>query len=83
MIEAVYRLIDYQDEEYAFLYLNRMAKISEFEKNALGKGTLTIEAGRHLALWMPYEAVIRVAQLKSDPKRFEKIRKEFAWNSIL
>ena len=76
LIEAVYRLTDYQDEEYASLYLNRMAKISEFEKNALGKGTLTIEAGRHLALWMTYEDVIRVAQLKSDPKRFEKIRSE-------
>ena len=76
LIEAVYRLTDYQDGAYASLYLERMAKISEFEKNALGNGTLTIEAGRHLALWMTYEDVIRVAQLKSAPKRFEKIRSE-------
>src|SRR2546428_208963 len=31
---------------------------------------------RHLAVWMTYEDAIRVAQLKTRPSRFERIRRE-------
>ncbi|HEX2198018.1 MAG TPA: DUF6537 domain-containing protein [Burkholderiales bacterium] len=31
---------------------------------------------RHLALWMAYEDIIRVADLKTRPSRFERVRRE-------
>lgn len=34
------------------------------------------EAARHLALWMCYEDVIRVADLKTRPERFARVRAE-------
>jgi indolepyruvate ferredoxin oxidoreductase beta subunit len=37
---------------------------------------LTSEVARHLARWMSFEDVIRVAQLKTRPKRLSRIRDE-------
>ena len=36
----------------------------------------TASVARHLALWMSYEDVIRVADLKTRPERFAKLREE-------
>ena len=37
---------------------------------------LGAEVGRHLAVWMSYEDIIRVADLKTRASRFERVRRE-------
>ncbi|MFN4277829.1 MAG: indolepyruvate oxidoreductase subunit beta family protein [Ferrovibrio sp.] len=69
--EGVRRLVDYQNESYARLYIDRLEKIA-----ALGDAGLTAEVARHLALRMSFEDVIRVAQLKLKPERFAAIERE-------
>lgn len=65
---GVHRLVDYQDADYANLYLDRLQDFKDSE--------LCVEVARHLALWMGFEDVIRVADLKTRPERFEKIATE-------
>lgn len=80
VLEAgVARLIDYQDLAYAELYLDRMEPIFALDREAGGAANgyqLTRETGRHLALWMSYEDLIRVADLKTRKSRFDRLRKE-------
>jgi indolepyruvate ferredoxin oxidoreductase beta subunit len=64
------RLRDYQGEAYARLYLERVASLGDADPKLLG------EAGRHLALWMSYEDIIRVADLKTRASRFARVRRE-------
>lgn len=67
--EGVRRLMDYQDADYAVLYLDRL--------DSLGSNpVLLAEAARHLALWMSYEDTIRVADLKVRASRFARVRGE-------
>jgi indolepyruvate ferredoxin oxidoreductase beta subunit len=63
------RLKDYQGAAYAELYLRRMQPFLQDEK-------LGAEVGRHLAVWMSYEDIIRVADLKTRASRFARVRKE-------
>ncbi len=73
------RLADYQDAAYADLYLQRLHRIAAAAgappAGSAGAAALS-EAARHLALWMSYEDVIRVADLKSRRSRIERIRAE-------
>jgi indolepyruvate ferredoxin oxidoreductase beta subunit len=71
--EGVARCRDFQDTAYADLYLDRLAPVLRRDG---GDYKLTSETGRFLALWMCYEDVIRVADLKSRKSRFERVRKE-------
>ena len=71
--EGVRRLIDYQDPEYAGLYLDRLEKAAQLPR--AGEGLLD-ETARHLALWMSYEDTARVAALKIRSSRFERVRSE-------
>jgi len=72
------RVIDYQDEAYGDLYLERMrtlvgallASTDPQTHHAIG------EAARRLALWMAYEDIPRVADLKTRGARFARIRRE-------
>jgi indolepyruvate ferredoxin oxidoreductase, beta subunit len=73
-IEGVRRLIDYQDPDYAALYLNRLTDLRRAP--SLDDTTLLRETARHLALWMSYEDTIRVADLKTRGSRFERVRGE-------
>jgi indolepyruvate ferredoxin oxidoreductase beta subunit len=41
-----------------------------------GDPKLAAEVARHLALWMAYEDIIRVADLKTRASRFERVRRE-------
>src|SRR5258708_38184584 len=41
-----------------------------------GDAPLAAEVARHLALWMSYEDIIRVADLKTRASRFERVRRE-------
>ena len=67
---GVARLLDYQDQAYAELYLDRLQALAQGDANLLR------ETARYLALWMSYEDVIRVADLKTRPTRLAKIRAE-------
>ena len=77
MIEqGMARVADFQDRDYAALYLDRLAPIAKLDQGQTGpeKWKLTSETARFLALWMSYEDVIRVADLKSRRSRFERVR---------
>ncbi len=65
------RCTDYLDTAYARLYRERLAPIQARNHEAL-----THETARYLALWMCYEDVARVADLKSRLERFDGIRNE-------
>jgi indolepyruvate ferredoxin oxidoreductase beta subunit len=71
--EGVRRLMDYQDAPYAELYLDRLTPLLALDRSG---GRLVAEAARHLALWMSYEDVIRVADLKTRATRFARVRGE-------
>jgi indolepyruvate ferredoxin oxidoreductase beta subunit len=64
------RLRDYQGEAYARLYLERITTLGDADAK------LVAETGRQLALWMSYEDIIRVADLKTRASRFARVRKE-------
>ncbi len=64
------RLTDYQGTAYANLFKER---IQSFKRTDL---QLAAEVARQLALWMSYEDIIRVADLKTRASRFERVRKE-------
>jgi indolepyruvate ferredoxin oxidoreductase, beta subunit len=69
------RLRDYQDEPYADLYLDRVAQVLALEPKAADP-RLTAATARALALWMSFEDVMRVAQVKTRRGRSERIRRE-------
>lgn len=69
------QLVDYQDFRYAHEYLDRLRPLVA-KDNGEQDFTLLNEAGRHLALWMTYEDIVRVAQLKTRSGRFSEIRDE-------
>jgi len=73
--EGASRCIDFQNRRYAILYFDRLEPITNLDHAADGF-RLTIETARFLALWMCYEDVIRVADLKTRRSRFERIREE-------
>jgi indolepyruvate ferredoxin oxidoreductase, beta subunit len=64
------RLLDYQGEGYAGLFRQRIATLGDADPKLIG------ETGRQLALWMSYEDIIRVADLKTRRSRFARVRRE-------
>jgi indolepyruvate ferredoxin oxidoreductase beta subunit len=77
--EGVARVRDFQDAAYASLYLDRVESVAAIDR-AQGGGAggyrLTNETARFLALWMAWEDVIRVADLKIRRSRVERVRGE-------
>ncbi|MDE2305338.1 MAG: indolepyruvate oxidoreductase subunit beta family protein, partial [Gammaproteobacteria bacterium] len=80
---GVRRLIDYQDKAYASFYLDRLEKIAALERalpvsahERAGHESPSAAVARYLALWMSYEDVIRVADLKTRAARFDRVRRE-------
>ena len=71
--EGAKRCADYQDLAYAQLYVARTARIVAADQAPFAA---SVEAARRLALWMAYEDVIRVADLKTRPARFAEVRAE-------
>jgi indolepyruvate ferredoxin oxidoreductase beta subunit len=67
---AVDRLKDYQGDVYAGLFSKRIQSFKQIDPK------LAAEVARQLALWMSYEDIIRVADLKTRASRFERVRKE-------
>ena len=75
-MEGFHRLSAYQSKTYATLYIDRLVDLFRSEQACGGNGSITLETARHLAVRMSYEDIIRVAQLKIDPARIVRIRKE-------
>ena len=75
LYHAVQRLIDYQDSAYAEQFLAAVADVRAVDTGE-DDYALTREAGRWLALWMAFEDIPRVAQLKLRPSRDADIRAE-------
>jgi indolepyruvate ferredoxin oxidoreductase beta subunit len=74
VLEGAARAADYQDMAYAALYLDRLDAIAAAERAAGGDFATTRETARYLALWMTYEDVIRVAQIKTRASRLDRAR---------
>jgi indolepyruvate ferredoxin oxidoreductase beta subunit len=74
VLEGAARAADYQDLAYADLYLDRLDRIAAADRAAKGDFSTTRETGRYLALWMTYEDVIRVAQIKTRASRLDRAR---------
>lgn len=72
---AMAHLLDYQDETYVQLYLERLGAVIEVD-TAAQDHRLSVVVGRRLAAWMAFEDVIRVAELKTRPGRLRRIRGE-------
>jgi indolepyruvate ferredoxin oxidoreductase beta subunit len=72
-IEGVRRLAAYQSVAYARLYLDRLAAISDADRQSNAGGKLLTETARHLAVRMSFEDVIRVAAAKIAPARMQRI----------
>jgi indolepyruvate ferredoxin oxidoreductase, beta subunit len=74
------RLVDYQDARYADLYRERVERVLATERTVDPTGVqgfaATREAARHLASWMAYDDVVRVADLKSRASRIARVRSE-------
>jgi len=73
VMEAAGRCLDFQDEAYATLYLDRLDSVRGTKGADDG---VVLETARHLGLRMAYEDVIRVAQFKTRASRFERVRGE-------
>ena len=74
------RLLDYQDARYAQLYLDRLGQVLAAEREADPRGTndfaTTREMARWLALWMAFDDIVRVADLKSRSTRWQRVKGE-------
>jgi indolepyruvate ferredoxin oxidoreductase beta subunit len=68
------RCRDYQDPAYEQLYLERVRAIEALDPEP--ERQLTRETARFLALWMCYEDVIRVADLKTRGQRLARVREQ-------
>ena len=77
---GVERTVDFQDVRYATLYLDRIERLLGRANAADGRPArahgVAREVARHLALWMCFEDIIRVADLKTRRSRIERVRSE-------
>ena len=71
---GIAKLVDYQDAAYADLYLDRLNLVRALDTEPTL--VLTREVAQRMALWMTFEDVVRVAQLKTRPGRLARIRGE-------
>ena len=75
LYEGVKKALEYQDFSYASHYLDEVASIVALD-TVDGDFELTNTTARYLALWMCFEDIPRVAQLKIRHQRMQEIRKE-------
>lgn len=74
LAEAAYRLTQYHDAAYAAEYLERVGPFAALESGADTAGyPLTATVARHVARWMMYEDAPRVAELKTDRRRWQEL----------
>jgi len=74
------RVVEFQDAAYGELYRQRVERLRAAERladpQAKHGGELAREGARFLALWMAFDDVVRVADLKSRGDRFARVRSE-------
>lgn len=72
------RVAGYQDEAYARLFDERLARLhaAEAGQGAAAGTPATHEATRWLALWMCFDDIVRVAALKLAASRQARVRRE-------
>ncbi|HYE40335.1 MAG TPA: indolepyruvate oxidoreductase subunit beta family protein [Ramlibacter sp.] len=74
------RLVDYQNKAYADLYVQRLQSVlaaeREADPQAVHACATTREMARWLALWMAFDDIVRVADLKSRASRWQRVRGE-------
>ena len=74
------RVCDYQSAAYGERYLQRLRGLLAAERaadpHARHSFAVTREAARWLALWMAFDDLIRVADLKSRASRWQRVRAE-------
>ncbi len=74
------RLVEFQGTAYAELYLDRLAAVRDAEHAHDAPpghdAAVTRETARFLALWMAFDDIVRVAQLKCRASRFARVRRE-------
>ncbi|MDN5918263.1 MAG: indolepyruvate oxidoreductase subunit beta family protein [Pseudonocardia sp.] len=66
----------YQDPRYAERYLDRVRDVAAADPDPDGSARMTVEAARHLALWMCYQDTIQVALQKCRQYRMQRVRDE-------
>ncbi|RZK69577.1 MAG: indolepyruvate oxidoreductase subunit beta family protein [Rhodococcus sp. (in: high G+C Gram-positive bacteria)] len=76
ILHGLVRTAVYQNLDYAERYLSRVIRFAELDPDATGAARLTIEAARHIGLWMCYQDTIQVAMQKTRQARMDRIRKE-------
>jgi indolepyruvate ferredoxin oxidoreductase, beta subunit len=76
ILHGLVRTAVYQDLSYAERYLDRVQRFVALDPDATGEARLSLEAARHVALWMCYQDTIQVAAQKTRQKRMERIRGE-------
>jgi indolepyruvate ferredoxin oxidoreductase beta subunit len=73
------RVVDFQDVAYGAEYLDLVEGFAAIEGVAGGeKDALIVAASKNIARAMAYDDVIRVADLKTRGRRFERVRNEVA-----
>lgn len=73
------KVVEFQDIAYGEEYLGRLVKIAALDHDLGGDGkgrALTREAAKYIANAMAYDDVIRVARIKTESRRFERVRDE-------
>lgn len=69
------KVVDFQDLAYGAEYLDRLAGV-QARDSAAQAWVLTREAAKYIANAMAYDDIIRVADLKTRARRFDRIRGE-------
>ena len=74
------RMLEYQGAAYAQLYVDRLQKVLHAEQaadpSAAHQFATTPEMARWLALWMAFDDIVRVADLKSRASRWQRVAGE-------
>lgn len=74
------RTCEYQDAAYGQRYLDRLQRVLAAERAGDPAGAqgfaATREAARWLALWMAFDDIVRVAELKARASRAARVRRE-------
>jgi indolepyruvate ferredoxin oxidoreductase, beta subunit len=73
------KVIEFQDVAYGREYLGRLLRLAALDHDLGGDGKgrpLTREAAKYIANAMAYDDVIRVARIKTQSRRFARVRKE-------
>lgn len=68
------RVTEYQDGAYGMLYLDRLQRLLGVDRTL--DAAATAETARWLALWMAFDDIVRVAELKSRAARMARVRRE-------